>query len=400
MARKSVGRSALILVAVSLFLCFPAFGDYAQSRVITLVFPFGARSDAMGEVGTALADDESVLFFNPAGLDVPNERWRGGAGSFFYEPLLPAFGLKELWHLSIAANIQDTSLTWGQFGMFVNHINMGVNEWTDDLGRTIGEGFSYETVVALGWGFDFKEIGIKNHYFGLTAKWFTSALAPGYQGNGVANSLAFDLGYLWTIGKHFRFGATLMNMGPAVYYVDASESDPIPFTLNLAVAYKNTFFIEDALPFTVAGELRLDREITKEYSDRRPDPFYKALWTDFLHNTSESASTQVQRINEHLGGEITFLNTVSLRNGFLIDIIGARYEYHVGLGIQILNHFSLDLGDIYSPEGYMKNFSRFLAGPGQTGATGARWGQWQISLTAFSLLHWSDDDQYWWRAKR
>jgi len=37
-----------------------------QSAVITLVFPSGSRSIGMGEVGTALADDEQVLYFNPA----------------------------------------------------------------------------------------------------------------------------------------------------------------------------------------------------------------------------------------------------------------------------------------------------------------------------------------------
>jgi hypothetical protein len=52
-----------------------------QSAVITLVFPYGARSSAMGEVGTALADDASVLYFNPAGLDVPNDRFIGGCGT-------------------------------------------------------------------------------------------------------------------------------------------------------------------------------------------------------------------------------------------------------------------------------------------------------------------------------
>ena len=40
----------------------------AKSAVITLVFPSGARSLAMGEVGTALADDEQAAFYNPAGL--------------------------------------------------------------------------------------------------------------------------------------------------------------------------------------------------------------------------------------------------------------------------------------------------------------------------------------------
>jgi hypothetical protein len=400
MAERFSGRFAWALVFFYASLYCPAFGALGQSSVITLVFPFGARSYAMGEVGTALADDESVLFYNPAGLSVPNERWQGGAGTVFYEPLLPAFRLKELWHLSLSSNFQDTSSTWGAPGIFYNHINMGVNEWMDELGRTLGRARSWEGVVALGWGFNLKELGIKNHYFGITAKYINSALAPGYNGAGVGKTFAIDLGYLWTIGKHFRFGATFMNMGPAIYYMDASEKDPIPFTLNLAVAYKNAFYTEDIGLFSVAAELRLDREIVKNYADKKPDPFYKAIWTDLLHDADESASDELRLVNGHLGWEVTALNTVSIRSGFLIDVAGCRYEFHWGIGIQVLNHLSLDLGEIYSPKGFMDDFSRFLAGPAQNGATGARRCQWQISLTAFRLLNPSEDDLFWWRAKR
>jgi hypothetical protein len=191
-----------------------------------------------------------------------------------------------------------------------------------------------------------------------------------------------------------------MNMGPSIYYMDESEREPIPFTLNLAGAYKNDFTVNEEWPVSVAAELRLDREIVKNYPSMDPDPFYTAFWTDFLHNTDQSASTQIQLINEHLGCEVTGLNTFSLRNGILIDVLGCRYEYRLGLGIRILNHLSLDWGYICSPDGFMKGFSRFVAGYQQMGSTGARDGQWQISLSAFRLLNWSDDDFDWWRAKR
>jgi hypothetical protein len=401
MTEGSSGRLALTLVLLGAFLCCPAFGALGQSAVITLIFPFGARSSAMGEVGTALADDESVLFYNPAGLSVQNGRWQGGAGTLFYEPLIPAFRIKDLWHLSLSATYQDTATWWSALGLFYNHINIGVNEWTDELDRSLGSARSWEGVVALGWGFNFKELGIKNHYFGITAKYINSALAPGYNGAGVGRTVAIDLGYLWTIGKHFRFGATLMNMGPSIYYMDESERDPIPFTLNLAGAYKTDFIVNDDLPVSVAAELRLDREIVKNYADKNPDPFYKAFWTDFLHNTDESVSVQIRRVNGHLGWEITGLNTLSLRNGFLMDVLGCRYELSWGLGIRILNHLSLDWGYIYSPENFMSGFSRFLTGYKQMGSTGARQGQWQISLTAFRLLNWNDDDDFnWWRLKK
>lgn len=218
MIKTSIVRSLFIVLPMALL----SYAGVGQSAVITLVFPYGARSAAMGDVGTALADDGSVLFFNPAGLDLPNSDWEGGACSYSYEPLLPAFKIKDLWLSAFSGNYQDTTFEWGQFGLYRNYINMGVNAWSDEIGRELGAARSYEGVVALGWGFDFKEIGIRNHYFGVTCKFIKSALAPGIGANGagIGTGIAVDAGYLWTIGHGFRFGATFMNMGPSIYYID------------------------------------------------------------------------------------------------------------------------------------------------------------------------------------
>ena len=80
-----------------------------ESSVTTLIFPFGARSCGMGETGTALADDESVLFFNPAGLAIQNRRWQGGALSQSYGPILPELKQLDLWHLTFSSCYQPSN---------------------------------------------------------------------------------------------------------------------------------------------------------------------------------------------------------------------------------------------------------------------------------------------------
>jgi hypothetical protein len=162
------------------------------------------------------------------------------------------------------------------------------------------------------------------------------------------------------------------------------------------LAYKNTFVIEDVEFFSIAAELRLDKELVRNHQDRKPDPFYKAFFTEW---TDSPLHDEFLAVNEHVGYEFTFLNMISLRGGYLIDLAGERYEYHFGFGVNIFNHFSFNYGRISSPGGYMEDFSQMFD-PHKTGANGVRNKQWQISFTATRFFDWSEDDRYWWKVKR
>jgi hypothetical protein len=370
-----------------------------QSAVITLVFPSGARSHAMGEVGTALADDEQVAFFNPAGLGMDNDRWHGGAVTEFYEQLLPAFKIPDLWHHNMAWMFQPANREIGGFAVFWNYINFGTNAWTDENGYIKGRARSYEEVFNISWGFNFHEIGLKNHYFGLSVKYALSALAPGYGpgGEGIGQTIAFDAGYLWQCLPGLRVGLNLQNMGPAIFYVSESEKDPIPFTINLGLAYTHDFNIGNLQIGQIRTEVRADREVVKNYFDKPPDPFWKAIWTDLIHDTTALPDTtrsrldnELDEINWHLGVEYTILNSLSLREGFLFDRMGKRFEHHFGIGLRILNHFELDWGMIYAPEGYMRGLFE------NEGSNGSRHGQWRISFTYIRGFDWRDADRTWW----
>jgi hypothetical protein len=403
---KSTIAGILVLVLL-VYYTAPVDAAIGQSAVITLVMPYGARSEAMGEVGTALGDDESVLYFNPAGLDVPNDRWQGGAGTYFNQPLLPAFQLPSLYQRGVAANVQDSSWDLGAFGLFYNYVNMGTSDITDQLGNYIAQVESFEQVFALGWGFDFEDIGLKDQYFGITLKGFESDLD-----GSIARSLAIDLGYLWVtnlnvrfdggnIDQNFRFGATLMNMGPSVWYANPDLRDPIPFTINFALAYKNAFDVDNFSFFKLAGELRMEREVVTNNGDGNPPPFYDAIWSDLFHDRKSGESTfseQMQQWVEHLGGELTFLNTLNLRGGYLIGIAGEQYEKHSGYGITLLNHLCFDYSYISSPEGYLPGIVRKFD-PSAQGSSGAREGQKEISLTLTRILNWRQSDLQWWRER-
>jgi len=361
-----------------------------ESAVITLVFPSGARLCGMGEVGTALADDENVMFYNPAGLGVPNKRWHYGGGSSFWEPLLPAFGLRDLWHFHLSAAYQPPFTNIGGFGIDYNYINMGTNTMTDPFGNESPLFRSYEYVLGLGWGFDPFNTG--SSFFGVNLKYVHSALAPGIGPNneGVAQSFAIDLGYLLCAESGLRFGLTFMNMGPSVYYITRENSDPMPFTVNWAVAYKDTTYIENMHAVDFAVELRVGKEFARLNGSGEPDPFIKALFTEW---TESSFTEEVQEMIVHTGGEVTMFKTVSLRSGFLFDYIGERYEWTMGFGIKLFDHIQYDFSYIYSPDGFMADFLHRL-NPGKNGATGARHGQWRMQLSLMNILDWDKEDFY------
>jgi len=99
-----------------------------------------------------------------------------------------------------------------------NKVNFGRVEATNGP-DTLEISNCYEYVLSAAYGFNLERFGRKNHSFGITAKYIYSALAPGYDSNGVAQGFAADVGYLWQCMPNVRFGVTLQNMGPNVSYL-------------------------------------------------------------------------------------------------------------------------------------------------------------------------------------
>lgn len=380
------------LFALTLFFLLslsPANGGFGESAVTTLVFPYGARSIAMGEVGTALANDASALFFNPAGLGVCNPKWRMGSAMFTNENLLPAAKLG-IDHSALSAYLQPDAEIGG-FGFYANWLS---GNRFDVLGRSQDFAIKEESVSAFGWGIRLGHLNGTDHYAGAAVKLFSSTLfAWGEDGSFTANSFAIDAGYKGILDNGLCFGLTLANMGPSIWYIDKSARDPIPFTLNAAIGYVHKNQKNETRFLKFSTELRLDKELVVNHWDGKPDPFLKALFTDMAN---ESPSFEFQEINYHLGAEALFYNTIAYRQGILFDYIGERYEMHFGIGISLLNHLNLDISYIYAPVGYLKNTLRKFD-KNKDGANGLRDGQVQVSFVVDAVARWTKEDKCWWK---
>ncbi len=290
---------------------------------------------------------------------------------FFWEQLLPTFRMSELWH-AFSSVIYPTE-EWGTLGASINYINMGVNEWTDDLDRYVGRSRSWEGVFALSYGFPVKE----NLSLGLNVKFANSALAPTI--GGVGQTFAIDAGVLkrdFLIDK-FDIGFMLQNMGPEIYYMTPEEADPIPFTLRLGFAYRPI-----QTPFhDLTLVLDAYREVVKSYEDKGPDPFWTALWTDLLHDESnekgEGLKNEIQEINVSMGLEYLYADFMALRTGFLGDYLGERFEWTMGIGVKYAN-LNFDFSYIYSPANFMGGIIGSI-NKEKDGSSGVRDGQWRLS---------------------
>jgi len=369
-------------------LCALSAYSIGESAVITLVFPSGARSLGMGEVGTALADQEDALFYNAAGLGVANSRWQGGAITGFYENPLPAFDIYELYHTHIAGYYQFPGTYTHGIALDFNKVNFGRAEAINGT-DTFEISNSYEYVLSAAYGFNLERFGRKNHSFGITAKYIYSPLAPGYDSNGIAQGFAADVGYLWQCMPNVRFGVTLQNMGPNVSYLKHGGWDPLPFTINMALAYTGTVWAKDSVPLCkINAEVRADREIVHTDSVKSPQPFWQALSTSW---PNDSLHYWPDEINWHAGVEAVWLNTVCYRAGILIDQVGKRFETHYGAGLRFFNHFQFDWYMINSPSGYMKSFF------GGEGSNGSRHKQCGYSITMTRLFSWKAGDAEWFK---
>jgi hypothetical protein len=361
-------------------------GKIGQSAIITLSFPYGARTNGMGEVGASLADDESCLFWNPAGLGIVNERWHGGSSTFFREPLLPAFDLPDLWHYAYAVCYQHPPspisplFDIGGFGLLFNYLSFGINEQYNAFGKKIANFNSYEFSLGFSYGFNYAEFGLPELATGITVKYAHSALAPGIDkhdpSSGIGQTFAIDLGMLYVFPFGLRLGLTLQNMGPSVYYIDPTDKDPIPFTVVLAIGYKKELLFNNIRLFRICTEYNANREMVYNELYEDPDPFWKALFTSMNDQPIEE---ELEEIIHNYGLEVTLLNTISYRYGFMIDKAGVREEEHYGFGISFLNHFSFDWYRINS------EFKSI-----------ARHGQWGISFSIYKVMNRSMSDLTWW----
>lgn len=240
-----------------------------NSKAGTSAFPFlkiniGARAIGMGGAATGLADDESALYYNPAGIAGTREtRWIGGYHNYFVDMQSGFVGM--IFPLDEQSSIAG----------HLNYLNFGEFVETDDIGKVLGTFGGGDIQLAATYA---RQLNY-NIKAGLTAKFIYKSVHD-YSESG----FAFDLGAKYTDDRErFTGGVMVQNLGKQLSSL-GSEKYRLPLTFRGGVSYRPR-----GLPLLLASDLILpvDNDIEfaigGEYHELRP-LYLRLGWNSFGSN--------------------------------------------------------------------------------------------------------------------
>lgn len=178
----------------------------------------GARALAMGEAYSAVADDATALYWNPAGLTLIPARQFSAAfmhaayvASSFYD-----YG-------AYARNLGPA----GAWGVGLQYFSAGSVAGTDETGAETGNFTPHDLAATLGYAREFRGFSI-----GIAGKYISSRIA------GSARTGAADFGVLTPayLDGRLRLALAASNIGGRLRFDEVSED--LPRQMRLGAAYR------------------------------------------------------------------------------------------------------------------------------------------------------------------
>ena len=311
---KPLGKFLSAFLTAAVLAAVPAPAAAAGSSAAQfLKLGFGARSLGMGEAFVAVADDPSVVYYNPAGL----APYPGGEGRY------AAFS--HAWHIQ-DMGISQAAYVARPWGASLSYFSAGELEGRDDNQVRTGNFTASDIALSAGRGWTLGRVraGATFEYVGQQIK------------NYSANAVAVNAGALYGLEElPVTFGASVSNLGSKVKFRDESFPLPLIFRAGTAVRLSSARTLLTAqldLPNDDGGSLRLGAE----YS------LAESLRLRLGYKTSSSGDRDAI-----LGKE--------LGNAGASGVSGL-YGFFFGLGI-VYREFNLDYA--LTPYGDLGNAHRF-----------------------------------------
>ncbi|MDH4158071.1 MAG: PorV/PorQ family protein [candidate division Zixibacteria bacterium] len=261
MNNKTTAVLLLPLLLAVLTFTAAAFGKEINDNAGTSAFPFlkinvGARAVAMGGAFTGLANDESALYYNPAGIaSLEDNRFILGYLNYF-EDIQSGF-------VGYIRTYGDRRFANRYFlGFYIDYLNYGNFVETDRFGQTLGEFSGGDLLLAV----SFAKKQEDDLMFGVTAKFIYEKVH-----DFSATGLAADFGVKHTIkdGRH-SVGLMIQNLGTQLSAL-GNEKYKLPLTFRAGGSVQPT-----GLPLLISGDIifpidnDLDFALGGEYNNFKP----------------------------------------------------------------------------------------------------------------------------------
>jgi hypothetical protein len=327
-------KHAALLLSAMAALCVNAFG-----QPITLSGSTGVRSGAMGGAGYALSDDETSLFYNPAGLGLKNERWNGGALHFSTMDYYYGF-IRDYYGIAY----QNENLAKFGFSLYANRI--------ENLH------FSDEYTYSGGFGYDVYSDGFISNAVGAAIKYYYKKVSMPESGvidEVFTGPVIVDVGYLLQIKNRLRIGIVFKNIGTNITGTikdSIAETERLPFEIAGGIGYKDAFDFEN---------LRI-LDLSFELSYAGVNPGYSHWSQNFIQT----------------GIDLQFFRIFSAQLGYSVDLTNNIAVVSWGTGCSLFNHFEFN----FSVEKVKFDYTDDV-----------RVG---LSTSFKRVLNWSKKDRRWW----
>jgi hypothetical protein len=330
----------------------PEYSNVGRSGLTFLKIGVGSRAIGMGSAFTAVANDASALYWNPAGV----AKLKKMEAIFCHTNWLLDINHEYIGYV-VPAGLM------GNFGFSASFVSMGNFERTeiDDIETTIreddGEGLSVFSASDLALAVTYARNMTDKFSVGVTAKYAQEKIAEVSAGG-----MAFDVGTFYMTGyKTLRIGMAILNYGPDIKFkgkdLQADWTDtswPSNYT-------GNTWEILST-PFTM------------------PMQFKMGIAYDFLFGKDHSITTTADLIHPNDGNEKIAMGTeylwkspmvnLSLRGGYYYDpdwyeTKGSLDNFSAGAGIgRKMGASKISIDYAYTNKGYLENVHRFSLGLG------------------------------------
>jgi hypothetical protein len=272
-----------------------------------------ARAIGMGEAYTAVSDDISSVYWNPAGLAMKYDK------QVF---LSHTNWVAETYHEFVAASMETR---YGFFAVFASVFHTPPMEvTTEEMFGPNGQTFYYSNIAA---GITYANAFTDRFSFGLSGKYLRENIA-----DESVNSVAFDLGSRYNTGyRNIVIGMALRNFGPEIQYRVDNDGDGLidedPFDLfdNDGDGLIDEDGPETPFPIPMTFSLGVSGDIFRE--------------SDQYLIASVQLDNCVDRKETWSVGTEYNINNLFLRCGYLIGYDAASWS--AGFGVRVASRMAI-----------------------------------------------------------